>query len=464
MRDTLDMPSGGPPVGLDASERGVVRGWMLLAVISLAAAGLLALLLPAARSPDLGRVFPGLADFFQKALVTHVVMANVVWFLAMLGGLASLSRPGGFANRIGLALAALGVAALLATALSNQGDALLVDYVPVLSHPLFYAGLGLLAAGVAIPVLHLLVRPPSWGLSLAMGIGSAGILFLLALICFGSAYVSLPEGQRFGSHDAEIFWGGGHLLQLSFTMLLLTSWQLLGEQAFQSAPLDFSKWRGVCVVMVLFGLPGPVLYAIWPVSSLPLHDAFTRVYFLALPVLLLSGAAAAWQILRHRAIWRSPSYLALLLSLVLFGVGGVFGLLCDGTDTRTPGHYHAELIATTAALMGVFLDLVLSSLCRGGRNGRAIPWLFWCLTLGQLIACCGLFLAGWEGVGRKVAGAAQGLDTLAKVTAMRMNHGGAGIASIGGVIFVVVALTRLFARMPQAEKGADDAPAGNETP
>ena len=50
-----------------------------------------------------------------------------------------------------------------------------------------------------------------------------------------------------------------------------------------------------------------------------------------------------------------------------------------------------------------------------------------------------------------MAGAAQNLDSAAKIIGMKyLNHGGAGVASIGGIIFIYLALTRLLARTPRA--------------
>lgn len=459
MKDTLDMPAGVPPVGLDNSERSILAGWMLLAVGALASAGFLALLLPTLRSPGAEKWFPfPIEAFFQVTLVTHVVMSFVVWFLAMLGGLASMVRPGGFASRTGLVLAVTGAALLLFPALGNFGEPMLVDYVPVLNSPLYYSGLALLAFGVSLPVMHLLARPPRWGFSLTLGTGTAGVLFLLALLCCALAFFSFPQGSRFGTNDEAIFWGCGHLLQIAFTTLLLTIWQTLGEQAFEKPPLSFPQFRLVCGLLVLSGLPGPVFYSFWQGNDPELRTAFTRLYLIALPLpVLVMGFGLARKLLTNRPQWRSPAYLTLLTSFLLFGLGGVFGLFADGLDTRTPGHYHGELIAVTIGLIGLFFTVVLPTLCRGGKNGKALLSLFWFLCIGQAIACSGMFLAGSQGVGRKIAGAAQGLDSQAKIIGMSLNHGGAGIASIGGIIFVYLALTRLLARTPKV-----DAPASNQ--
>ena len=456
MKDTLDMPAGVPPVGLDSSERKTLAGWMLLAVGSLAAAGLLALLLPTLRNPATEHWFPfPIETFFQVTLVTHVVMSFVVWFLAMMGGLAAMVRPGGMASRTGLGLAVGGTVLILITALGNLGAPMLVDYVPILNSPLYYAGLAMLGVGVSLPIAHLLARPPRWGLSLTLGTGTAGVLFLLALVCCGLAFFTLPAGSRFGSNDESIFWGFGHLLQIAFTTLLLTVWQSLGEQVFEKAPLSFAQWRVVCGLLVLSGLPGPVFYSIWSASDADSRVAFTRLYLIGLPLpVLVMAAALVRRIVTTRPQWRSPAYLSVLLSFLLFGLGGVFGMFADGFDTRTPGHYHAELIAVSIGLMGLFFAVILPTLCRGGANSKLLLSLFWFLAVGQCIACCGMFLAGSEGVGRKVAGAAQNLDSAAKIIGMKyLNHGGAGVASIGGIIFIYLALTRLLARTPRAAEG-----------
>jgi heme/copper-type cytochrome/quinol oxidase subunit 1 len=242
---------------------------------------------------------------------------------------------------------------------------------------------------------------------------------------------------------------------LVYTTLLLTAWQILGEQAFGKAPLNYPQWRIVCVLLVLAGMPGPLFYGFWHGNDPALRHAFTQIYWVALPLPAAAGGLALlWQLVRHKPQWRSPGYLSLLTSFGTFAAGGVLGFFADGTDTRTPGHYHAEIVGVTLAFMGMMFAVVLPSLCRGGKNGGAVLWQFWLLGGGQFLACCGLFLAGSQGVGRKIAGAAQGLDSLTKITGMRLNEAGGGIAVIGGILFVYVALSRLLRRGPKPEDPA----------
>jgi hypothetical protein len=72
----------------------------------------------------------------------------------------------------------------------------------------------------------------------------------------------------------------------------------------------------------------------------------------------------------------------------------------------------------------------------------------WLYGIGQGLFSIGMFVAGGEGVGRKVGGAAQGLDTLVKQGAMWVTGLGGVIAVSGGVVFVWTALRRLLVRAP----------------
>jgi hypothetical protein len=447
MRDTLELPPGVPPVGLDEAARKVVSGWLLLGVGALAASGVLAVALGLARTPFVGERLPWLAEvFFRKALVVHVVLAFVVWFLAMLGGLSAAARPGGFLPRAGLVLASAGAILLLVPALIGRGEPLLINYVPILEHPLFLSGLAMLAAGVALPVIHLLLRPPSWGASFSMGLGAAGVLYLLALVSVFMAWKGFAPGQRFGVNDGDILWGGGHLLQLVNTAMALTAWQTLGEEVFERPPMPYGLWQVVCVLLVATGMPGPILYAFRDLAQSGLRDAFTKLYWFGLTVPLgLATGATLLRIVTSRAKWQSPAYLAVVLSVATFAVGGLFGFFADGGDERTPAHYHAEIVGVNLALIGLFFTLLLPLLLRGGRNGPLIRWQFWLLAVGQMVGSLGMFIAGWAGVGRKVAGAEQGLDNWVKIAGMGLHGVGGLVAVAGGVLFIVLALSRLLA-------------------
>ena len=409
MRDTLDLPPGFPPIGLDLAARRALSGWLLLALGSLAVAGGLALLLALARTPGVQDWLPWpWASFFRKALVAHVVFAFVVWYMAMLGGLAAAARPGSATSLLGLALATAGAVLLLVPTLTNQGEASLNNYVPVLVHPLFFAGLALLAAGVALPVIHLLLRPPMWGGTLVTGVGSAGALYLLALVCFGLAWLALPPGAGLSGNGEQLFWGGGHLLQFVHTALLLTAWQVLGEQAFGAPPVPPRVWRWVCAGLVAAGLPGPVLYALHEVSGEALREAFTRLYWIGLPVPpIVCGLATLRAIVRGRGIGtRRPSW-AFSCPSSCSASAELLGVFASGADARTPAHYHAAIGGVNLTFMALFFAILLPILLCSGETSRSLRLQFWLYGCGQGLFSLGMFIAGSVGVGRKVAGAEQ---------------------------------------------------------
>jgi hypothetical protein len=447
-RDPAGPGPSWPGVRLEPLARRAVRGWMLLGVGGLAVAGILALILAVARTPGAGAWFPWAAqDAFRKVLVSHVVFAFVLWFWAMLGALAVRAKGNGLTGMLGLAAATAGAALMLVTALGGGGTPALSNYIPVLLDPVFLAGLGLYAAGVAVPVGHLLAQPPHRDAQLAPGVQSAGALFILALVCFALAWRGLPAGADPYDHVDTLFWGAGHMLQFAYAALTLTAWQVLGQQAFGAAPLSGYAWRLVCAVLVIAAVPGPVFYMVMGDNAEGIRAAFTGLYTYGMPIPIAAGAiATAIRLWKGPRDWRSPAFLGVTLSLAQFLFGGLLGIFADGADTRTPAHYHAEIGGVNLGLMALTFVLLLPALGRYGQSNRAVQWLLWLYAGGQAAASAGLFVAGWEGVGRKVAGAAQGLDTLAKQGAMGVAGAGGVVAVAGGVLFIWLALARLLAR------------------
>ena len=143
-----------------------LRGWGLLAMVSLGVAGLFALLLALSRVPGAGEMFPWPVQFFEKGLVIHVVLSFVVWFLSILGALTTLAAyrlSEGWPRwrRLGPAAMTGAFAAtvlLFVPAWLDRGEASLNNYVPVIIDPIYYAGLGLLGLSLLLAVIRVLVN------------------------------------------------------------------------------------------------------------------------------------------------------------------------------------------------------------------------------------------------------------------------------------------------------------------
>ena len=134
----------------NGNTRRVVSAWIILGLLSLVAAGIFSLLLVLARTPVIQSLIP-FPDFFHIALVVHVNLSVLVWLLAITAALWSLSSRADrrLWDSASFWLAAAGAAVMVVAPFAGAGNLHMSNYVPVLDHPLFFAGLGLFVAGIA---------------------------------------------------------------------------------------------------------------------------------------------------------------------------------------------------------------------------------------------------------------------------------------------------------------------------
>lgn len=438
-----------------------LHGWALLSVAALAIAGMLVLLIVPARTPVVQDLLPWDPNvFFRQALVTHVVFSVVIWFLGALGVLSVLATDrmtgksrddlrAAWLGPLGLAMTVLAMAMLVGGTLAGLGNPSLNNYVPVLVHPLYYAGLAVLFAGVALPVVRLLVNlagrevpePMPWG------VAAVGLTYLAAPICFVSAWLHLPATLTAEIYNEQLFWGGGHVLQVVNTGLLIVGWHMIARNAWGEHILPRRLFSLVTVALPATAAAGVVYTVGRDVMSSDHYQAFTDLYLYALVVPAAVAMAGLAQVLwRRRAVlvWKDPATLGLVLSLVLFGIGGVLGYGLGHGDTRTPAHYHAVIGGVNLALMTLFVTVILPVLGRSFGRARPVLWFLSLYFAGQTVHSVGLFVAGTFGVARKTAGAEQGLDSAVKMAAMGIMGLGGLIAVVGGVVFVWMVLKRLW--------------------
>lgn len=428
-------------------------GWCALAVGSLAIAGVFALLLAASRTPWVSDAVPWPLDFFRKALVIHVVFAFIIFFLAMFGAVMHLATWSAgprlpWLGRVGVAAAFVACAMILVPALLDRGAATLNNYVPAIVDPIYYAGLALLAAALALPGLRVFLTPMR-GVGVVADVATgAATIFGIALFCFALAWHMLAGETPSHGYNEALFWGGGHLIQFLTTVLMLGAWSMLADLALGPGVLPTRVVRAAVVVLVLFTVAGPALYFVYPGPySAERMGAFSvLLWALGPPSMLVAGAALFAVRGRGRLPWSDPAFLCLALSIVVFGIGGVLGMFIDGADTRTPAHYHGVIAGVTVAFMGVFHRVFVPLLDGRMASDRALRIQVALFAGGQSLACTGLFLAGGYGAPRKVAGAEQGLEAAGAIAGMAMNGIGAVIAVVGGVMFVVTAARAILSR------------------
>ena len=443
--------------GAAGALAGELGGWAWIAVGALALAGVFALLLALSRIPGMDRAPLWPIGFFYKGLVIHVVFSLVIWLLGVFaflvtvatGEIAGEAPRAKALGRIGQGIALAAFPCLFAPAFLDRAEPELTNYVPLLRHPAYDLGLVLLALGALAPVARLFVnlpgRRPLPALTLSMAL--AGFVYVLALVCFVTAGVLLAREGALMTGREQLFWGGGHLLQFAYAIVLVTNWRLLARRSLGETAVDDRMVRLAVWIVALLAIPGPMFYWAFDAFSEKQHDAFRLLQFgLALPALLVAVAllgnarsalgAKAWP-------WRDPAFFALAASLALFALGGLMGLLISGSDTRTPAHYHAVVTAVSVSSAGMLLTFGLDALGLEPVRARAVRWLIGLYAGGQFVASAAMFVAGGYGALRKTPTGAGSLDPVA--AAGMAVHGIASIVTIlGGAAFVLVAIRALL--------------------
>jgi hypothetical protein len=427
--------------------RALARGWLWLGLAALVGSGLFSILLVLARTPGVNAVLPGV-DFFRTALVVHVDLSVLVWFVATTGVLWNLDggHRGVALGRAALTMAAAGTALMVLAPFVDPGTPVMANYIPIIESRLFLAGLGLFALGGATLVAQALAAPPSLGgtldgtTALRCGLYAAAIAAAVALLAFGASLASVPTRLDSATYWEILFWGGGHALQYTWTLVLLVAWLWLSRACGARVPLS----ARVSVLLFAIALAPvfitPYAYLAHDVLSIEhraLHTVGMRVGggMAIFPVAL----AVVLAFVRQRDITATarPLRAALFASMALFAAGGVIALTIDGSNVKIPAHYHGCIVGVTLALMGLVYHL-LPRLGYGAPAGRLAVSQPYCYGLGQLLHIIGLVWSGGYGVQRKVAGTEQVLRSPGEIFGMGLMGLGGVVAIIGGLAFIIV--------------------------
>lgn len=435
------------PINSDQALR-TSRAWLLLGLASLVGAGVFSLLLVLARTPGIQELIP-LVDFFRVALVVHVNLSVLIWMLSMAGMLWSLAAGGDRPawDRISFILAAAGTATVVAAPFLGAADPLMNNYVPLLRHPVFYSGLILFTAGITSHLLRILLTAGRFWeqldgtAALQAGIFLSAAITAVAVAALLASWWGIPPEMSGEIYYEFLFWGSGHVLQFTNTLLMMVAWVVLADNSgcrFELTP------RLTLVFLIILAMPVitvPFLYLAHEVISPGHRLAFTELMKygglsclpLGLAVLVSLTKAARPPALSESAYLRS----SLLASLVLFTVGGVLGFLISGLDIVIPAHYHGSTVGVTIAFMGLCYYL-LPRFGFGPIPAGMARWQPYLYGGGQLLHIIGLAWTGGYGVQRKTAGLAQGVDRLGEVAGMGLMGLGGLVSVIGGLLFLVV--------------------------
>jgi hypothetical protein len=437
--------------------RKATTAWLMLGLGALIAAGVFSILLVLARTPTISGWIPFI-DFFHVALVVHVTLSVLIWLLSISAAMWSLAstREAPLWDGASFILAIAGTAAIVMAPFTGAGNPQMSNYVPVLEHPLFFWGLSLFAAGVVSHMLRTLLtrRPLGTSLtgteSLQAGIGLSAVLTGISVAAVVASWLGTPDTMDGQIYYEFLFWGGGHVIQFSYTLLMMVAWVVLASTSgcrFELSP------RLTLVFLVFLSLPVitvPFLYLAHDVVSAGHRIAFTELMkygglsCLPLGLAVLSGVWSAGKPAGESTYLRA----ALISSLGLFAVGGILGFMIAGLDIVIPAHYHGATVGVTIAFMGLTYYL-LPRLGFGPLPARLACWQPYLYGGGQLMHIIGLAWTGGYGVQRKTAGLAQGVDRIGEIAGMGLMGFGGLISVIGGFLFLIVAYKSIRGRRPE---------------
>ncbi len=431
------------------SRRRLALAWLALGMVSLLASGLFSILLVLSRTPQLQTLFP-VADFFRVALVVHVDLSVLVWFLAFGGALWSLNGTHRYPQLawFAIAMAAAGTLIMCIAPFAQSAIPIMSNYIPVLDSPVFLGGLVLFGAGIATLCVRsmLSVTPVGPSISgdgaLRFGLNAAMVASAVAAIAFGWSWSALSPQLDPRIYYEVLFWGGGHVLQFAYTLLMLVCWIWLAWAVGAKLPLSPRIVTLLFAVALLSVFVTPITYLAYDVSSVEHHSAQTLLMRfgggLVIPPIAVAVVWSLWAV-RVVAPTLLPLRNSLIASLVLFSAGGIIGFLISGSNVRIPAHYHGCIVGVTLAMMGVAYHL-LARLGFRAPQSRAAAWQPVVFGVGQLLHIAGLVWSGGYGVQRKVGGSDQVLRTTQEFLGMGLMGLGGLVAIVGGIMFVVIVI------------------------
>lgn len=392
----------------------LTRTWLLLALGAIGLSALFATLLVVSRTPLLQQLF-GTATLFHTILVLHVNFSVLVWLLAFGAALWSLTMPRlhPLLDPLAFGLVITGALLLsLSPLLTPPPQAIMSNYIPILLSPAFLTGLCAFAAGIGLYALRRLTTP---GDPLAR---LSALSLLVALLVFAITAWRMPLPIDSAPAFEALFWGGGHMLQFTYLLLLIGAWQRL-HSATQT-PLPRSAPSIVALSLFLCGL----LAALWfEPGSAESRAAYTWLMRLGTPLLLLPAL---------RRLWCDDARQPLRWSQLLLLGGLLLGLLIQADNVTVTAHYHATNAAITLAFMALSYRL-LEQLQMGTTPARHVRQQLAAYGVGMGLYIAGMALSGLLDVPRKVPLTTTGIEALAM-----------GLMGLGGLVAVTATILFVF--------------------
>jgi cytochrome c oxidase subunit 1 len=493
-----------PETGLkvDKAAETLIKVNAVVAVVFLAIGGFFGLLVALTRWPAL-HILP--ADWFYLALTAHgadVLLFWIIFFemaiLYFAGAILLNSRLAG-PRWAWLAFALMLIGALMANVAVLQGESsvMFTSYVPMQAQPHFYLGLILFAVGALIGcfvffgTLVIAKQERTYQGSVPLVTFGAIVAAVIAVFTIASGAVILVPTFLWSigiiSHIDSVmykvvWWGMGHSSQQINVSAHVAVWYAIAAMVLGAKPLSEKVSRSAFLLYVLFLqlasahhlLVEPGISSSWKVFNTS-YAIYLAVLGSMIHGMSVPGAIEAAQRRRgfdqgmfgwlRKAPWGNPAFSGMVLSVVMFGfIGGISGVVLGSEQLNlimhntlyVPGHFHGTVVAGTTLAFMAITYLVVPLIFRREIMFKTLaqwqPYLFGIGALGISLFMMG---AGTLGVSRRHWDMTFSEATLkfehspAAFLMMGLNGLSAILATIGGVIFIVVIVASVFFGKPR---------------
>ncbi|MDX1568110.1 MAG: cbb3-type cytochrome c oxidase subunit I [Longimicrobiales bacterium] len=478
----------------------LVKVFGLTAVVALIIGGIAAIAVALTRWELVGLLGP---EAFYRYLSLHAWNLLVFWMVFMeiailyVGGAMVLGRKlalpslakGGWVLMFGAAVT-VNVAIWITDPPMTQ-QPLLTSYVPLRSHPLFYAGAALFLLGATVAALPFFAtiwkekrEKPGKALPLiTFGAFATSIIAFEALVGGLATYVptflwsvGLMESID-GEWYRQMYWTIGHGSQQINLAAMVTVWYFMTYLVGGAEVVSEKVSRTAFILYVFFInlgaahhiLADPGVTAEWRLwnTSYAMYGAVaaSMIHAFAIPAGLEAGlrkkgiGGDSWFGWLKEAPWSDPGFSSTVFSIFLFGfLGGISGVLVGQMQLNImrhntlaiPGHFHATVaVGTTLAFMGLLYWVLRLNFLKewvGEKLARIQPYLY---AGAMSLAIMAMMIVGiLYSVPRRHPSVMQfpGTDfNMAEAGPMLAVFGvTALVAIVAGAIFVFVALASLL--------------------
>ncbi|MEY3197007.1 MAG: hypothetical protein RLZZ59_375 [Pseudomonadota bacterium] len=422
--------------------------WSKIAITALGLSGLYSIILVFLRAPLIKDLVQD-KEIFKVALVVHVDLSVLVWFLSgaaiiWMYNIYSTHYTETLTTRYNMVIMSVKILALIAILgigmmalsplTSYHSSVSMNNYIPMFDNILFTSGISLFSTSILILALISISRLPRTHDQYAGFIGA--LIFLISVCCFVMSYwkimreISYPLDLH-GFYEM-LFWSGGHSMQFLYLHIMYFAWifALDTKHKFPAIQL-ITMWTNLVVVIPL--IPMHFMYNIDSPEFIRFFTIHMK-YAGAVSSLFMIGSIFVETFYAER---NSKWLLGIALSVLLFISGGLIGLIISEINVTIPAHYHGSVVSVTIAMMVMIYHMMNFE----AQEVKIANTQLLTYTIGQALHIAGLALSGGYGVLRK--NPEMMLSIQAKITMGIMGLGGL-IAIIGGLMFVMLIVRKMY--------------------